>query len=141
MLKAYDLVLDVERDQLAFTTGMRPANVKEAVKTYLRSKQVRSAKAQQQEQMQEQPHGSTQSSAAPAAAAPAANRLVGALDFCDDNLYQWGLDRIDQRDNTLDCSVYDPVVDTADGDNVRIYIIDTGLQTDHSTWTDGFADR
>lgn len=46
-----------------------------------------------------------------------------------DNRYQWGLDRIDQEDLPLDRKTFDP---ENDGDDIRIYIVDTGLRTTHN---------
>lgn len=47
--------------------------------------------------------------------------------FVDFNNKQWGLDRIDQRDLPLD-SVYNP---SNDGNGVYIYMIDTGIRSNH----------
>ena len=108
MLKAHDMIKHVERDQLAFASGMRPANPQEAVQRYLRSEKVRT----------ESHHDD--------------DNVATTNNFCNEELYNWGLDRIDQRDNSLDCNYYDADdEETEDGDSVRIYILDTGLQTDH----------
>ena len=110
MLKAHELVKHVERDQLAFASGMRPTDIQEAVKSYLRSENNRVEKHHDDD-----------------------NVATVQESYCDWWLYQWGLDRIDQRDNSLDCQWYSPDKDEAEhGDDVRIYILDTGLQTDHS---------
>ena len=83
---------------------MRPANIKEAVKSYLRSEKVRKESRDEHDNV----------------------ATIQEDDFCDDNLYQWGLDRVDQSSNTLDCDFYDAESGTKDGNNVRIYIMDTG---------------
>ena len=58
------------------------------------------------------------------------------IDFCHSPLYQWGLDRIDQKENALSCTPYllgDQQIST-DMANVTIYILDTGLQIDHEAF-------
>ncbi|WP_435872697.1 S8 family peptidase [Micromonospora matsumotoense] len=57
------------------------------------------------------------------------NRVVRALDT-QPSPPSWGLDRIDQRDLPLDASYSYPTA----ASNVRVYVIDTGIRTTHTTF-------
>ena len=54
----------------------------------------------------------------------------------------WGLDRIDQRDPSLDDN-YNPIIDGRPANNrgqgVTAYIIDTGIKSDHNEWQGRYA--
>ena len=64
-----------------------------------------------------------------AATTTIANAMPAAS--CNIDPYNWGLDRMDQRDNALDCKPYKPSSSTRGGRWVDIFIIDTGIQLDH----------
>ena len=54
----------------------------------------------------------------------------------------WGLDRMDQRDLPLDAT-YDPIIDgrpaSNRGQGVTVYIVDTGIQSNHDEWGSRYA--
>lgn len=64
---------------------------------------------------------------------PAAMKGVQAVGSSE--TYSWGLDRIDQKDLPLDGSSYEPPSATQSGRGANIYILDTGIDTNHAAFT------
>lgn len=59
----------------------------------------------------------------------------------DFNKVVWGLDRIDQANLPLDNSPYTPPTATNGGRGVDVYVLDTGLDTNHDDFKSGDSDR
>lgn len=51
--------------------------------------------------------------------------------------YMWGLDRIDQKNRPLDKEPYTPPPATNGGEGVDVYVLDTGLDTMHTEFSNG----
>jgi hypothetical protein len=65
------------------------------------------------------------------APAPAPIDATGGVHVLSASTYSWGLDRIDQAQTPLDGAAYTPHASTSGGQGVHVYVIDTGIDTNH----------